>query len=44
MQRPFEEDGLARTVIRSGDQVRRIDERWADDYEVVADDVVPGIT
>jgi hypothetical protein len=32
---PSEEDGLARIVIRSGDLVRRVDERWADDYEVV---------
>ena len=32
---PFHEDGLARIVIRSGDLVRRLDERWADDYEVV---------
>jgi len=32
---PFHEGGLARIVIRSGDLARRLDERWADDYEVV---------
>ncbi len=32
---PFEEEGFARIVIRSGDLVRRVDERWADDYELV---------
>lgn len=39
---PFEEDGLTHAVIRSGDLVRRLDERWADDYEVVAKDT-PGM-
>jgi len=33
---PFHEDGLARIVIRSGDLVSRLDERSADDYEVVS--------
>lgn len=32
---PFEVDGLARIVIRSGDLIRRLDERWTDDYGVV---------
>jgi hypothetical protein len=35
---PFHQDGLDRIVLRSGDLVRRVDDRWADDDEVVAED------
>ena len=35
---PFDEEGLARIVIRSGDLVRRVEERWADDYELVTEE------
>ncbi len=35
---PFEEGGRSLIAIRSDDLVRRVDEHWADDYEVVPDD------
>jgi hypothetical protein len=35
---PFEEDGLASIVIRSGDLIRRVPERFADDYELVGEE------
>jgi hypothetical protein len=31
---PREQDGVAYLIIRSGDLVRRVDERWADDYQL----------
>lgn len=34
---PREEGGLAHVMIRSGDLVRRVNERYADDYELVED-------
>jgi hypothetical protein len=32
---PHERDGLARVVIRSGELVRHVDERFADDYALL---------
>jgi hypothetical protein len=34
---PRQVGGLDHVVIRSGDLVRRVNERWADDCPVVAD-------
>ena len=34
---PFDQHGVRRIVIRSGALVRLLDERWADDYEMVTD-------
>ena len=34
---PREEGGLAHVVMRSGDLVRRVNERYADDYMLVED-------
>ncbi len=34
---PHEEDGLAHVMMRSGDLVRRVSERYADDYMLVED-------
>jgi hypothetical protein len=33
---PHQVGGLDHVVIRSGDLVRRVNERWADEYRVVA--------
>jgi hypothetical protein len=33
---PREEHGLAHVVLRSGDLVRRVNERWADEYTLAA--------
>jgi len=38
---PRDEAGLAQVVVRSGDLVRRVNERWADDYALV-EDQAPG--
>jgi hypothetical protein len=34
---PYQRDGLAHVVIRSGDLVRQVPERWADDYHLLDD-------
>jgi hypothetical protein len=40
---PREEHGLSHVVIRSGDLVRRINERWSDEYALLAEED-PGTT
>jgi hypothetical protein len=36
-----ERDGLVRVVLRSGDLVRQVDERYADDYALVEAENTP---
>jgi hypothetical protein len=33
---PFEQQGLSHVVVRSGDLVRQVNERWADEFMVLA--------
>ncbi len=33
---PFQQHGLAHVVVRSGDLVRQVNERWADDYALLS--------
>jgi hypothetical protein len=38
---PHERDGLAKVVLRSGDLVRHVDERYADDYALLDEENTP---
>jgi hypothetical protein len=39
---PFQEHGLGQLVIRSGDLVRRVNERFADDYMLLEAEIDTG--